>query len=80
MLPSLQGDDGDGVHYGEWFWMPPAMQADIRRFYPDPQTVPVYNGVGLPIMPSVTPGIAVAGVLLMLAGLPYCLIGIKNKK
>jgi len=46
----------------------------------DPNTIPVYSGVGLPIMPEVTPGIAVAGVLLMLAGLPLCLIGIKKTK
>ncbi|KAF8443511.1 hypothetical protein BGX38DRAFT_751682 [Terfezia claveryi] len=31
-------------------------------------------------MPEVTPGIAVAGVLLMLAGIPLCLIGIKKTK
>ncbi|KAL7276873.1 hypothetical protein RUND412_000113 [Rhizina undulata] len=37
-----------------------------------------YQG-GLPISPKVTPGIAVAGVLLMLAGIPFCLIGIKIK-
>ncbi|PWW78111.1 hypothetical protein C7212DRAFT_278242 [Tuber magnatum] len=36
----------------------------------------IYRG-GLPINPIVTPGIAVAGVLLLLAGIPYCLIGIK---
>ncbi|CUS11397.1 unnamed protein product [Tuber aestivum] len=38
----------------------------------------IYRG-GLPINPMVTPGIAVAGVLLLLAGVPYCLIGIKIK-
>lgn len=38
----------------------------------------IYKG-GLPIKPKVTPGIAVAGVVLMLAGVPYCLIGIKIK-
>lgn len=31
-------------------------------------------------MPTITPGIAVTGVILLLAGLPYCLIGIKQKK
>ena len=46
----------------------------------DPNVSPVYSGFGLPIMPSITPGIAVTGVLLMLAGLPYCLVGIKQKK
>jgi len=46
----------------------------------DANTIPVYSGIGLPIMPAVTPGIAVAGVLLMLAGLPLCLIGIKKTK
>ena len=57
------------------------LQARADLFYPqDPNTIPVYNGVGLPIMPEVTPGIAVAGVLLMLAGLPFCLIGIKKTK
>lgn len=38
----------------------------------------IYRG-GLPIHPIITPGIAVAGVLLLLAGIPYCLIGIKVK-
>lgn len=38
----------------------------------------IYKG-GIPIKPKVTPGIAVAGVILMLAGVPYCLIGIKVK-
>lgn len=38
----------------------------------------VYKG-GLPIKPKVTPGMAVAGVALLLTGVPYCLIGIKIK-
>jgi len=38
----------------------------------------IYQG-GLPINPIITPGIAVAGVFLLLAGIPYCLIGIKIK-
>ncbi|KAI5849380.1 hypothetical protein DFP73DRAFT_473408, partial [Morchella snyderi] len=38
----------------------------------------VYKG-GLPIKPKITPGMAVAGVALLLAGVPYCLIGIKIK-
>lgn len=33
----------------------------------------------LPLKPEVTPAIAVAGVLLMISGIIYCLIGIKNK-
>lgn len=38
----------------------------------------VYSG-GLPIEPKVTPGIGIAGVILMLAGAPFCLVGIKLK-
>ncbi|KAF8428619.1 hypothetical protein EV426DRAFT_711291 [Tirmania nivea] len=58
----------------------PTLIQDEGRAELDPNTSPVYSGVGLPIMPEVTPGIAVAGVLLMLAGLPFCLIGIKKTK
>lgn len=58
----------------------PTLIADSGNNELDPNTSPVYSGVGLPIMPKVTPGNAVAGVLLMLAGLPLCLIGIKKKK
>ena len=39
----------------------------------------VYKG-GLPITPKVTPGIGVAGIILMLAGLCCCLVGIKIKR
>lgn len=38
----------------------------------------VYSG-GLPIEPKVTPGIGIAGVILMITGVPFCLIGIKVK-
>ena len=33
----------------------------------------------LPIQPTITPGFAVAGVILMLTGAAYTLVGIKNK-
>lgn len=39
----------------------------------------VYKG-GVPIVPIVTPGVGVAGVLLMIAGLAYGLVGIKIKR
>jgi hypothetical protein len=39
----------------------------------------VYRG-GLPIQPSITPGLGVAGIILMIAGLCCCLIGIKIKR
>lgn len=35
---------------------------------------------GLPFTPIITPGIAVAGVLLLLAGIPYAMIGVRYKK
>ncbi|KAH0555650.1 hypothetical protein GP486_006405 [Trichoglossum hirsutum] len=34
----------------------------------------------LPIHPSVTPGLSVAGVILLVSGMVYTLIGIKNKR
>jgi hypothetical protein len=40
----------------------------------------VYSGYGLPYEPRVTPGLAVAGVFLMIAGLGCCFIGIKIKR
>lgn len=49
-----------------------------RREYEVSPEDQVYQG-GLPIKPKVNPGLAVAGVILMLAGVPYCLIGIKLK-
>ncbi|KAI5806495.1 hypothetical protein DFH27DRAFT_345371 [Peziza echinospora] len=58
----------------------PSMTRDKDWEEAGPNNIPIYSGKGLPIMPSVTPGIAIAGVLLMLAGLPYCLVGIKNKR
>jgi hypothetical protein len=33
----------------------------------------------LPLMPTITPGFAVAGVLLMISGIVYTMIGMKNK-
>ncbi|KAF8536135.1 hypothetical protein BDD12DRAFT_852450 [Trichophaea hybrida] len=39
-----------------------------------------YPGYGLPFIPKVTPGLGVAGVVLMIAGLCCCLIGIKIKR
>lgn len=33
----------------------------------------------LPLHPRITPGLAIAGVILMAAGTAYALIGIKNK-
>jgi len=39
-----------------------------------------YPGYGLPIIPKITPGLGVAGVSLMIAGLCCCLIGIKIKR
>ncbi|KAL8707488.1 MAG: hypothetical protein Q9220_007478 [cf. Caloplaca sp. 1 TL-2023] len=38
-----------------------------------------FAGGGLPIKPALTPGIAVAGTVLVLTGLLYTLIGVKNK-
>ncbi|KAI5819961.1 hypothetical protein BZA77DRAFT_290190 [Pyronema omphalodes] len=40
----------------------------------------VYSGYGLPYEPRVTPGLAVAGVFLMIAGLGCCFIGIRIKR
>ncbi|CCX09288.1 Similar to hypothetical protein [Tuber melanosporum Mel28]; acc. no. XP_002838703 [Pyronema omphalodes CBS 100304] len=40
----------------------------------------VYSGYGLPYEPRVTPGLGVAGVFLMIAGLGCCFIGIKIKR
>ncbi|KAI9784956.1 MAG: hypothetical protein M1839_001152 [Geoglossum umbratile] len=42
-------------------------------------TLPIDPNV-LPIQPSITPGLAVAGVILLILGGVYTLIGIKNKR
>ncbi|KAA8910907.1 hypothetical protein FN846DRAFT_904677 [Sphaerosporella brunnea] len=39
----------------------------------------VYHG-GLPLKPRLTPGLCVAGIILMIAGMCSCLIGIKIKR
>ncbi|KAK7531313.1 uncharacterized protein J3D65DRAFT_110390 [Phyllosticta citribraziliensis] len=42
------------------------------------QTVWTYPGHGLPLEPKVTPAIAIAGVVLIISGALYTLIGIRN--
>lgn len=37
------------------------------------------EAVVLPIQPSITPGMGIAGALLIITGLAYTLIGIKHK-
>ncbi|KAF8463639.1 hypothetical protein BDZ91DRAFT_301482 [Kalaharituber pfeilii] len=71
--PSMTGTLTDGGSV-------PTLITDSVDKETDPDTIPVYSGVGLPISPKVTPGIAVAGVILMLTGIPFCLIGIKKQK
>ncbi|CRG87205.1 Myb-like protein X [Talaromyces islandicus] len=41
-------------------------------------TSDTFNGIGLPLRPTITPAIAIAGVVLIITGIAYNLIGIKN--
>ncbi|KAF2095042.1 hypothetical protein NA57DRAFT_45142, partial [Rhizodiscina lignyota] len=37
------------------------------------------DGTSLPLTPKITPGIGVAGAFLMISGIVFCLVGIRNK-